>query len=163
MRIEVQSVDASAAIQNLKSLAKEISEEVMLQAVERAADLVVPEVHTRFMNNGFGVRPPKLSTSARKARAGSAFPFHSLVEFQHYAQSWEAYVQPMGKDTVRAVITPVGSHPNASLSMLQLGQILDMGTRKAPPRRHFDKIRKMFRDAILKEIREEVERVVSRH
>ena len=47
--------------------------------------------------------------------------------------------------------------------MVELGRILDMGTRHAIPRRHFDKIRKTVRDAILREIREEVRRVVSRH
>ena len=162
-RLYVQSVDAEAAIQNLKSLAKEISEEVLLRAAERAADEAIDEVRTKLQNNGFGVRPPKIATSERKLRKGSAFPFTSLVEFQHYALAWESYIEPMGKDMVRVVVTPVGSHPTAGISFVDLGRILDMGTRHAQPRRHFDKIRKLLRDAVLREIREEVERVVSRH
>ena len=107
-RLYVQSVDAEAAIQNLKSLAKEISEEVLLRAAERAADEAIDEVRTKLQNNGFGVRPPKIATSERKLRKGSAFPFTSLVEFQHYALAWESYIEPMGKDMVRVVVTRLG-------------------------------------------------------
>lgn len=163
MRLFVQSVDIERAVQNLKSLAREIHDDVVIRAAEKAADEAAVEVRDKLSGGAYGVRPPKPQTASRKLRKGSPFPFTSLTEFQHYAQSWDSYIEPVSKDAVRVVVTPVGNHPTAGISMVELGRILDMGTRHAIPRRHFDKIRKTVRDAILREIREEVRRVVSRH